>query len=213
VNASELKAFIIACHLDFTQLSHDAHLKYPRGAKYNEDAANGTTNCVSVVYKTRNLRSRLAEEEGKAVTDGEGLPQEGEEVILLPLVCRVTLNPNAFTTLPSDALQDHSKFALLFTIFDLEHTVATVYYFLRPMEKMTYKLLAKADLLFALLQQRLKTHIRWKVKVSQRNNVFSMEVQESCSFLCLFDCHVSCKTRYLLLGQIQMSSFTVGVYS
>ena len=119
LKASELKAFIIACHPKYMKLSDVGHLKNPREVKSKEEASTSVENCISVAFGVHNEKSSLI-----------GINKRLDDNIVAPVVTvltsRISLSGlKSIEIKSSDILEDHAKVDLLFSIFDANGTLSS----------------------------------------------------------------------------------------
>ena len=164
--AGDLRNFILArSAMTATQISK---LKRPAGRKALEEAKAGVKNCVWHAFNVRGEKSKFLAVVGtgdEAATEVNAPPPA-----ISPYIIDVPLYRDESWIKPSAILDDTSKIELLASAFDPQGKLNKVDDLkVRPWSPSTAKLAQKADLLFAMLQMRCRSHIKRKVMPAQRS--------------------------------------------
>lgn len=165
LKAPKLRAFIAARHLQHRTPTSVKHLKKPHTAL--ADALEGRENAVSVAFDIRTNKSRLLAAAAAAEVSNNSAANVAPP---MPLVSCVLLYPMDGGMKPSDILSDNSKIDAICSIFDPQDHLKKVDFKIRPLTSDVSLLVAKADVLFDHLQTRLLTHVKLRVKPSQRSH-------------------------------------------
>jgi len=167
-NADVLRDFVAARHPTIKTPTGTKHLKKPRTSL--ADAEAGVENLVKVAFSVQGNKSRLLE-----VTTTKTKASDTQDTIVhpfaSPVLIYVPLDPIIRDIKPSDILNDLSKLCAISNCCNAQELfLKNEAFHVRPVTHPVGDLMTKADLLFVMLQWRLRTHVRRRVKICQQSN-------------------------------------------